>query len=212
MQIFTCVVTNRKEARLLKQASYIMKSIAFSLLLFVRFALHSQYTIKEYPQAYLAHQSEELGPVLLESARLFTAKLNEYRKRFRAKELVHMDQTWLMAYNHCVWMRAHKNLSHSEKRGSTFYSGYSTSQRLNFVQAGFKFSSLGENIAYTELHDDDLEDVQNLATLLAEEFFVIWKKSSGHRKNMLDKSFTEHGVTILQSGDRFYAVHVFYGK
>lgn len=49
------------------------------------------------------------------------------------------------------------------------------------------------------------------ATNLARSFFVGWKNSPGHRKNMLNADVLETGVAVAHSprSDRFYAVQLF---
>jgi uncharacterized protein YkwD len=174
------------------------------------FSLLSQFKIDEYTAANKFHKSEDMGMILREAADLFTEKLNNYRKILRAKELKHHDHIWLTALNHCLWIREHKNLSHSEKKGSRYFTGTSPSQRLVFVDGKMKYSTIGENVAYLELLEEEITDSQNLAEKLADDFFNIWKKSPSHRKNMVDKSYAFHGIVMLKSGRRFYAVNVFF--
>jgi uncharacterized protein YkwD len=187
-----------------------MRLILTTIILISHFSLFSQFKIVEHTAANKFHESEEMGIILREAAELFTQKLNNYRKILRAKELQHHEHIWLMALNHCLWMRENKNLSHSEKKGSKYFTGTSPSQRLAFVDAGMKYSTIGENVAYLELLEEEINDSENLPEKLAHDFFAIWKKSPGHRKNMVDKSYAFHGTVILKSGRRFYAVHVFF--
>jgi uncharacterized protein YkwD len=187
-----------------------MKLFLTMMLIVLQFSLLSQFKISEYTAANKFHESEEMGMILREAAVLFTQKLNNYRKILRAKELKHHDHIWLTALNHCLWMREHKNLSHSEKKGSKYFTGTSPSQRLTFVETNMKYAAIGENVAYLELFEEEINDSENLAEKLAHDFFDIWKKSPGHRKNMLDKSYNYHGIVILKSGRRFYAVNVFF--
>jgi uncharacterized protein YkwD len=187
-----------------------MRTFVLFVALGLQFNILGQYTFSELAHAVKAQEAEELSAILRESERLFSEKLNQYRKIVRAKELKHKDHIWLTALNHCLWMREHKNLSHSEKKGSKYYTGSSPSARLAFVQASLKYGAIGENVAYTELFNEEINETHKLAELLAKEFFDLWKKSPGHRKNMIDKSYNAHAIVILKSGNRFYAVNVFY--
>lgn len=184
----------------------------FVLILVSGFCLSvfGQYKISEYEIALEAHTKDDMGELLHEAAKHFEDKLNTFRKKNRANELKHLNQAWLMSLNHCLWIRENKNLTHSERKNTKYYTGSSLSQRLTFVQSGAQFGGLGENIAFIELADDALMNTVLLAEKLAEDFFQLWKKSPTHRKNMIEKSFSHHGIVFLKSGMRVYGVHVFY--
>jgi len=141
-----------------------------------------------------------------------TTNLMFNRKAQGAKELQTHNPIWLVALNHCMWMRENKMLEHDEKRGTKYFTGKYPSERLKYVDAKLKYSALGENIAHIDLLEDDIKATENLAEQLSKEFFGIWKKSKGHRQNMISKTFTHHAICILKTGTRFYAVSIFYSK
>ena len=75
--------------------------------------------------------------------------------------------------------------------------------------AGYDYCSVRENIAYFEkAGGDTVADVE--AETLVEKFFVGWRESPGHRKNMLAEDVTETAVAIARAENgRFYAVQLF---
>jgi uncharacterized protein YkwD len=69
---------------------------------------------------------------------------------------------------------------------------------------GYEYCIVRENIAY--LYRSTGYDTTALARALVEG----WKKSPGHRKNMLDPAATQTGVGVAQGKDgRYYGVQVF---
>jgi uncharacterized protein YkwD len=187
-----------------------MRCVILFVFLVNQISLVGQFNIAQYDLALKVYAQEEMNQVLCETAKRFEEKLTTIRKKNRAKELKHLNQAWLMALNHCLWMREHKNLTHSERKNTKYYTGNALSQRLAFVHSGAQFDGLGENIAYTELPDEEITDPAILAETLAEDFFQLWKDSAPHRKNMIEKSYTHHGLVFLKSGKRIYGVQVFY--
>ena len=70
---------------------------------------------------------------------------------------------------------------------------------------GYDYCVITENIAYQY-------DSRGFETReLADKFFVGWKESPGHRKNMLDPDVTETGVAIAKGAEteHYYAVQMF---
>lgn len=188
-----------------------MKALFFCCIFLLLPSLSkAQFTLKVIEQAKAQYKVEELGTIMLQANEIFSAKVNDYRKKHRASELKIADHCWLMAYNHSLWMRQHNKLDHSEKTGSNYYTGKSTSQRLKYVSTDIDYSSLGENIAFFDLLDEEIENRAEMAEILATEFFEIWRKSPKHRENLLEKSFQFHGFSVLKIGNRFYGTHVFY--
>ena len=75
--------------------------------------------------------------------------------------------------------------------------------------AGYDYCSVRENIAYFEKAEGPkVADVE--AETLVEKFFVGWRESPGHRKNMLAGDVTETAVAIARADNgRYYAVQLF---
>jgi uncharacterized protein YkwD len=73
------------------------------------------------------------------------------------------------------------------------------------AEAGYEYSIVAENIAY-EYNSKGFRTRE-----LARRFVEGWKKSPGHRKNMLDPDVDEIGVGVAQSKKtgRYYAVQDF---
>ena len=69
----------------------------------------------------------------------------------------------------------------------------------------YEFCGLAENIAY------EFSSTGFAANELAGRFVEGWKKSPGHRKNMLDPDMTEIGIGVAKSAasGKYYAVQVF---
>jgi uncharacterized protein YkwD len=70
---------------------------------------------------------------------------------------------------------------------------------------GYEYCLIAENIAY------QYSSAGFSTNQLAKGFFEGWKKSPGHRKNMLDPDVTETGVAIARSekSGYYYAVQLF---
>jgi uncharacterized protein YkwD len=118
------------------------------------FSLYGQYNMEQHQTALEHFAKEEMIEVLKEAAQRFDQKLNVYRKKNRVQELKHLNQAWLMALNHCIWMRANNKLTHDQKKNTQCFSGITLTQRLQYVQSTADYSSLGENIAIIQLKDD----------------------------------------------------------
>ena len=70
---------------------------------------------------------------------------------------------------------------------------------------GYDWCRVSENISYQwSSHDFDTEE-------LARRLVTGWKKSPGHRRNMLDPRVTETAVAVARSSrsGRYYAVQLF---
>ena len=81
--------------------------------------------------------------------------------------------------------------------------GSSPSERVN--KHDYSPCIVAENIAY-EYNSAGFENDE-----LARRFIEGWKKSPGHRKNMLDPDVLEAGMAVAQSKEsgKYYAVQVF---
>jgi uncharacterized protein YkwD len=154
-------------------------------------------------------QNEQFSDVISQAELLFMERVNEFRKSKKIAALQPLLELQCMALNHNLWMRHHEDFTHSEKKGTTFFTGSSLTKRLEFVRQRAVNNMIGENIALVQLTEDELEDFKKLPEFLANEFFETWKNSTGHRENMLEKGFKNHGISILKKNNKFYATHVF---
>jgi uncharacterized protein YkwD len=70
---------------------------------------------------------------------------------------------------------------------------------------GYEYCIVAENITY------EYSSGSFTAERLAENFFQGWKKSTGHRKNMLDPDVSDTGVAVARAEDigYYYAVQMF---
>jgi len=93
-----------------------------------------------------------------------------------------------IAYKHSLKMAREKKLSHR-------FPNYKTlPQRM--MDAGVFFLQTGENVAFSE-------------GIVAEYIHRGFMESTGHRRNILDPSFTHCGIRLARSGDDFYVTQVF---
>lgn len=100
--------------------------------------------------------------------------INAFRVENGLPKLVWNDQLADITEEHSRNMHDSENLNH-------YYQGKGPEDRLN--DAGVKWSCYVENIAYNKGQTDK-----------AKAAFDSWKKSDGHRKNMLDSCVTEGSV------------------
>ena len=70
------------------------------------------------------------------------------------------------------------------------------------TNAGYAWRATGENI-YT------MEGYDMSASETARQMVDGWMKSSGHRANILNSSYTNHGIGLAVSGKTIYATSVF---
>lgn len=181
------------------------------LSLFFALPIRAQYKLQEVENAKVFQQKEVLADIIAEAESLFFQKVNEYRKSKKRVELKPRNEAHLMALNHSIWMRHHNKLTHSQKKGTAFFSGATLLQRLEFVDQNSRIEIVSENVAELTLDKEELENTSTLAETLAQGFFDTWKNSPAHQENMLDKEVKFHGISILQKDKRFYAAHVFLG-
>ena len=137
----------------------------------------------------------------------FHKLLNEYRKSKGLKTLVWNDLFWLACRNHNIYMSYHRELSHSESKSNTYYSGESPGDRLNYVQSTNNLSWSGENALYN--YSSNGSNTIGKASHIARSSFEQWKKSTGHNNNMLGRSHEMHGAAFKISGGMVYATSLF---
>jgi hypothetical protein len=119
--------------------------------------------------------------------------INDYRKLSGCEELIWSDPLWLAARNHTDFLFINKlSISHIEIKGKALFTGEEPTDRTQFV-LDEKHSS-GENIVQTWTKNRP-------ARKIAEEAFDLWRNSTGHNRNMLDKQYHAHGVAFRINPD-----------
>jgi len=120
-------------------------------------------------------KSPPFDPAVQEFVRLLNAK----RRSGGCPELKWDDRVALIAYIHSADMDSRNFFSHINPDGKSPF------ERLR--ESNVAFSAAAENIAF--------------GPKTGREVYDTWIDSPGHRKNMLDCSFTRHGVGRV--GDRW---------
>jgi uncharacterized protein YkwD len=136
------------------------------------------------------------GPDLAEVAKVIVQRTNEFRdKEGRPRVAVNPKLTAAARYFADYLARTDK-LSHTAD-------GQRPSDRAK--KHGYDYCLIAENIAY-EYRSSGFGTEE-----LAGRFVEGWKKSPGHRKNMLDPDVTETGVAVARSEQTgyYYAVQEF---
>ena len=139
---------------------------------------------------------EVKSPDLGEVTRLIMEGTNRFRKQEGLGELKSQPQLVATARDFADFLARNDEFSH-EADGSD---PLERAKKHDYAPC-----IVAENIAYgyssTGFESDDL----------ARRFIESWKKSPGHRKNMLDPDLLEAGMAVAQSKEsgKYYAVQVF---
>jgi uncharacterized protein YkwD len=89
--------------------------------------------------------------------------------------------------------------------GHTSSNGYGFESRVRaFHQGQMILAPMAENAA--RVRKGDLSDAQR-----AQNVVTQWIKSSGHRKNMTNRTYTAVAIGVVKRGDDVYAVQIFTG-
>ena len=124
----------------------------------------------------------------------FHKYLNDYRTSRKLKPLRWNDTLWVVAMNHGNYLNENDLFSHQQIARKSLFSGVQPGNRYDFVvKSKHSIAGYGENLFMTSI------DYKNSPDQYALEAFSAWKKSPGHNKNMLFKSFEEHGTAIVSS-------------
>ncbi len=125
---------------------------------------------------------------------------NGYRASKKYAALKPADKNLLQA------ARAHAmDLLLSGTMGHTSSTGYGFESRIRAFHNGQMFlAPMAENAA--RLRNSALSDQQRAAALVQQ-----WVKSSGHRKNLVNRTYTAVAVGVVMRGDDVYAVQIFSG-
>ncbi len=141
-------------------------------------------------------ETTDLAPDLAQTAKLIVAKTNEFRQeqgRAAVKTNPLLTET---VREFAAFMARTETFSHEAD-------GKQPSDRAR--QHKYNYCVIAENIAYE--YSSEGFATADLAARLVEG----WKKSPGHRTNMLDPDVTETGVAVAQSekSGKYYAVAMF---
>ncbi|MDT0682228.1 CAP domain-containing protein [Roseicyclus sp. F158] len=115
-----------------------------------------------------------------------TAELQAIRTRQGLPALVHEPRLSRAAMSHACWMARTDTLSHR---------GAGRSQMTDRIEgAGYAHSGAAENIARG--YD------------APEEVLTAWMRSSGHRRNLLNRSLTEYGLgyAVAPNGRPYWVI------
>lgn len=140
----------------------------------------------------------------------FHTLLNEYRIKKKLKTFNWDDTLWLAARNHTVWMAENNRLTHTQRKGSRFFSGTSYTNRIEFIDGGNRTSNTsGENALYNFVECSEC-DLETKAKKVAEICFNQWRTSQGHHQNMINREFVLHAVAfIFDEDDKVWATDLF---
>jgi len=139
---------------------------------------------------------EATKPDLAEVQKLIVSLTNDFRSE-QGRSSVRENQQLNKAANYFAHYLAHTDqFSHTADGNEPWDRA---------AQFGYDYCIVLENIAY-EFNSEGFT-----SRGLAEALVTGWKKSPGHRKNMLDKDVTETGVAVARSSTSgyYYAVQMF---
>jgi uncharacterized protein YkwD len=125
---------------------------------------------------------------------------NSYRASKRYPALKAADEKLLKA------ARAHAmDLLASSAMGHTSSTGYGFESRVRaFYDGQMVLAPMAENAA--RLRNSKLLDAEKAQALVQQ-----WIKSPGHRKNLVNRTYTSAAIGVVMRGDDVYAVQIFSG-
>ena len=140
------------------------------------------------------HNTEDLTTQTVSFADAFRQRVfeltNEFRVREGLKALTMSAELTKNATTYSTSMLKYNRLEHTDKLGCDL--------ACRFLRDGYRASSWGENLAHYSFTDEPtVEEV-------AQFFMREWKKSAGHRANLISPVFTETGIGISQTTTNIY--------
>ena len=118
--------------------------------------------------------------------------INAERRKRRLSELIWSEELSRIAQNYSKSMARGNFFSHFDRSGADVGSRVRAARISGWRKAG-------ENLFYCE----GIEDFQNFAV-------KNWMKSAGHRRNILDKDWTQTGIGIaLDKSKRIFITQIF---
>lgn len=153
----------------------------------------------------------------------FHQLINEYRASKGLKTVYWDDKLWIAARNHNVYLfQNNKILSHSQSKSKPYFTGSEPEIRIDYVTYGSREYEFGgfENCAVSgemipgsmdlaAAKETPWKEMITDAQDVAEEMFELWRKSSGHNSNMLNKEHLAHGTSFIFGEHGDYATTVF---
>ena len=129
-------------------------------------------------------------------AQLVVRLTNEFRKEEKVAELKTSKKLTEIAQAHA------DNMAKQDKYGDDDTNGHvldNKNMKDRVEAAGYKYRAVGENVAMSKGMKEPIPAAVE-----------GWKKSEGHRANMLNDKFTEMGTGVAQGkSGRWYFVQVF---
>ena len=140
--------------------------------------------------------SPAAGPDLSSVERLILERTNQYRSSEGARRVAVDGRLARAARDFAMYMADTERYGHEAD-------GRKPSQRVKVH--GYRYCVVSENISY-QYSSEDFGTAE-----LASRYFEGWKKSPGHRRNMLEASVTDTAVAVARSArsGRYYAVQMF---
>jgi uncharacterized protein YkwD len=127
-------------------------------------------------------------------ASLITAATKKFRTEKSLKPFMTDTALEVSAKKYSTTLRTGSYLAHVDKSGCDL--------TCRFTESNYSAQAWGENLARMEF--EELPTAEYVAHFFMEE----WKKSSGHRKNLLSPTFTNQGIGVSVDSDSIYvAVH-----
>jgi uncharacterized protein YkwD len=127
------------------------------------------------------------------------AKVNSYRRGQGVAALKVSAGLLVAARAHAMDLAIHGEMGHTSSTGMGFDS------RMHAFRDGAMFlPSMGENAARERSRGPP--DAGKAARMV-----VQWIKSSGHRHNLVNRSYVAVATGVVQKGDQLYAVQIFVG-
>jgi uncharacterized protein YkwD len=157
-------------------------------------------------------------------------KTNKYRSEVSASALSNSQECQFASRDWSKQQAAAGNISHNgfpDQRNAAikkeFPSSSVTVSGENVAMFGFAPTFGDEGVLIEEIYVDgilvdhrespmnakDYERIIADAEAVAEKFANMWRNSSGHYKNMVDKSFKKAGMGVFPKGNGYYATQLF---
>jgi uncharacterized protein YkwD len=156
-------------------------------------------TYAQYAQRLLSNAPEG-SAVRADLESQVLAATNAYRESKGLPALKPAGKTLVFA------ARAHAmDLLSTGAMGHTASTGHGFESRIRALSGGqMVLAAMAENAA--RVRNSGLSDSQR-----AQRLVQMWVGSSGHRKNLVNKSYTAVAIGVVKRGDDVYAVQVFTG-
>ncbi len=148
------------------------------------------------PLASSMRTSGDKAPDLDKTTKLLVEGTNAFRKEEHRAELKTNSRLAETAHEFAAFMASTDKYGHDAD-------GSQPADRVK--KHGYEYCKVAENIAY------EFNSAGFTAEDLSRGFLEGWKKSPGHRANMLDPELMEVGMAVAHSeqSDKYYAVQVF---